>query len=204
MACKDCVAEGITRFRPAAAGAAHNRCVTHHRAFRRAAKLRAEAEEMLKKEPGPKPITMSGKPLSERTTLPRKRGAVPFEALKHMGVIKKALREVKGDDGEYYRILKGYGYDHADEIVDKEEARAIYKVMAGAHARFIQDAELQNMLTTACERLGVPRFMAILGAHGQESITQALEIAGDPLEDLLRELKQAVEDKKGTDAQGKN
>lgn len=33
--CKDCIAEGITRFRPPAPGAAKNRCVTHHRAFRK-------------------------------------------------------------------------------------------------------------------------------------------------------------------------
>ena len=33
--CKDCIAEGVTRYRPPAPGAAKNRCVTHHRAFRK-------------------------------------------------------------------------------------------------------------------------------------------------------------------------
>ena len=127
----------------------------------------------------------------------RKRGSIPFDALKHFGVIKKALREETGDDTEYYRILKGYGYDHADEIVDKEEARNIYKTMAGAHARMVQDAELQNTLTNAQEALGIPKFIAILGAHGCENVTQVLAMDGTPLENLLSELKQAIADQKG-------
>ena len=33
--CKDCIAEGITRYRPPAPGAAKNRCMTHHRAHKK-------------------------------------------------------------------------------------------------------------------------------------------------------------------------
>lgn len=35
VACHDCITEGVTRYRPPAPGAAKNRCVTHHRAFRK-------------------------------------------------------------------------------------------------------------------------------------------------------------------------
>lgn len=162
---------------------------------REAAKI-AEASEALNP---PRIRTDAEKKLSPPMA-PRKRGSIPFDALKHFGVIKKALMEETGDDAEYYRILKGYGYDHADEIVDKEEARSIYKILAGAHARAVQDAELENTLTSAQEALGIPKFMAILGAHGQEKVSDVLAMDGTPLENLLSELKQAIADQKGTHA----
>ncbi len=39
--CCDCIAEGVKNFRPAARGAARERCQTHHRAFRKAQRLRS-------------------------------------------------------------------------------------------------------------------------------------------------------------------
>lgn len=38
--CVDCIAEGVTRYRPPAPKSAHWRCVTHHRAFVKAQKAR--------------------------------------------------------------------------------------------------------------------------------------------------------------------
>lgn len=40
VACVDCIREGVESYRPAAKGAARNRCATHHRAVVKAAKVR--------------------------------------------------------------------------------------------------------------------------------------------------------------------
>lgn len=59
----------------------------------------------------------------------RKRGKITFEALKHMGTIKKAIYEETGNFDLYYEVLKGHGYSHADEIADMEQGREIFKQM---------------------------------------------------------------------------
>lgn len=124
---------------------------------------------------------------------PRKRGAVSFDAMKSFGVLKKEFLEVARTTEPYYAILSSYGFAHADEISDTQKAREIYKAMASKLNELKQDNQVQDLLEKSCEQLGVGRFMQILGANGCETITEALQLAGDPLETLLRELKLAVE-----------
>ncbi len=53
-----------------------------------------------------------------------------FKALEAIGDIKADLKKLAGNDDEYYRILReAAGVDHANQILDVEVQRALYKLL---------------------------------------------------------------------------
>ncbi len=159
-----------------------------------------------RKQPGTKTIEMrhaatvaeADQQLKEVAKKPaKKKGAVSFEVLKHFGLIKQEMRDSFGDDTAYYTVLKGFGYDHANAISDDNHARGIYKVLATERNRLKQEKELLGLLEHGSEVLGARVFADLLGTYGAETIPDVLNMAADPLAELLKALKACVDEKNG-------
>jgi hypothetical protein len=118
----------------------------------------------------------------------RKTGAVTFDVLKHFGEIKKLLNEATGSDEAYYATLKAYSYQKSNEIKDNDQAREIYKALAGLHKRAQEDKKLRTELELAHMQYGVD-FVDLLGVHACTSIDDVLLLSSDPLQALLAEIK---------------
>jgi phage recombination protein Bet len=141
----------------------------------------AEAAEILDAPPVKKPASKA-------------RGFISFEGLKKWGELKTELRKLTGTDSIYYAALKSKGYDHANEIANEKDTKAIWTALASERTRLKGEAELKGILEQSRERLGGGRFLEVLGANGCEQLSDALELGGTPLSTLLAELKQAVDD----------
>ncbi len=157
-----------------------------------------ELDTMLNAPPSPKTIEMRHaaeaeadaalKEVKKPVEKQRKTGAVTFDVLKHFGEIKKLLNEATGSDEAYYATLKAYSYQKSNEIKDNDQAREIYKALAGLHKRAQEDKKLRTELELAHMQYGVD-FIDLLGVHACTSIDDVLLLSSDPLQALLAEIK---------------
>lgn len=122
------------------------------------------------------------------------KGIISFAGLKKWRDLKTELRTLTGTDAIYYGALKAKGYDHANEIANEKDTKAIWTALATERTRLKGEADLKATLTQARERIGGGRFLEILGGNGCENLQDALKLGGTALETLLRELKLAVDD----------
>ncbi len=125
----------------------------------------------------------------------RKRGSISFEALKQWGELKGELRKLTGDDSVYYSALKAKGYGHADEIKSEADASSIWKVLGAERNRLIQNNELIELLGVSSDVIGARTFADLLGLHGCLNVGDVLQLASDPLQAFLAELKAIVDEK---------
>lgn len=144
----------------------------------------AEADAILSEATAPKSK-------KEPVTTP----VMTFERLKKMREIKDRLRELTGTDTIYYATLKAKGYEHANRIDKERDAMAIWKLLQAEINRLTQESELLALFEQSAEVIGQRAFSDLLGAHGCIGIQEALKLAGDPLAELLTELKAAVDDR---------
>ena len=119
----------------------------------------------------------------------RKRGSVGFDVLKHFGEIKKALKESTGSDVRYYEILKAWDYEHADAIKDDDTARDIYRSLASANVKAMDDKKIRVQLEHAAHTYGVEKFFPVLERHGCASFDDVLALDGEKLQALLSDVK---------------
>ena len=125
----------------------------------------------------------------------RKRGAISFTALKQWGEIKKEILALTGTTDLYYEALKAGGYSHADEIKTPEDAAKIWKALKAIMAELSQtkkskaDEALLLEAQTHALRIGPYATQAVLKRKGLESVEEILNLGGDDLTDLLKELK---------------
>jgi hypothetical protein len=124
-------------------------------------------------------------------------GCIPLDKLKNWKKLKDEIRSYTGTDEVYKATLKAKGYEHANEIQTQKEATSIWTVLGHERNRLKQEKELLATLEHASEVIGVRQFSNILGAHGAETIADALKLEGDPLGLLLTDLKAHVDQRKG-------
>lgn len=125
----------------------------------------------------------------------RKRGSISFAALKQWGEIKKEILALTGTTDLYYEALKAGGYSHADEIRTPQDAAKIWKALKAITAELSQskkskaDEALLLEAQTHALRIGPYATKAVLERKGLQSIDEILNLGGDDLTDLLKELK---------------
>lgn len=124
------------------------------------------------------------------------KGIISFAGLKKWRELKDELRKLTGTDAIYYGALKAKGYDHANQIANEKDTKAIWAVVAAERTRLKGEAELKATLGACAERLGGVRYLEILGANGCSCDSEALQLGGTPLDALLGELQLAVDDLK--------
>ncbi len=132
---------------------------------------------------------------SLEATAKRRRGAISFTALKWWGAIKAEIKDLTGTTDLYYKRLDEFGFKHADEIATKEQATSIgnnLKADVAELKRSKQDKALLLEAQTHALRIGPYATQAVLKRKGLESVEEILNLGGDDLTELLRELKETA------------
>lgn len=132
--------------------------------------------------------------LDAPATETKPRGIISYAGLKKWGELKAELRQLSGTDAIYYAALKAKGCDHANQIANDKDVKEIWKVLSSERTKLKGESELKVTLNACLERLGGVRYLEILGANGCVSNADVLQLGGTPLDTLLSELKQAVDD----------
>ncbi len=102
----------------------------------------------------------AAKTVAQEVTVPARK-STDFKMLKGFGDMKGLL----GDE-DYYRILRSYGFEHANDILDEATGKKVYKAMRG----WLNVSEPW----TRIENRDKARFHALLAGEGCISIADAL------------------------------
>ncbi len=126
----------------------------------------------------------------------RPKGDIGFKALDEIKKLKESLVELTGSTDLYYEALKAFGANIANQL-NQYEGKQFWKALKEMDLRLAQekteqriDRERRDELTKQMERVGVDKFMTVLGAMSFESLSDMLTRATVEQEsDILQELK---------------
>lgn len=119
---------------------------------------------------------------------------VPFNHYKELEQVRSDLQDF-GEEAFYDKTLKRYGCTSIAELPVKEGKKA-YQELCLKLNQAKADNGLLDILEQSSDVIGARLFAEVLKRHDCATVADVMALAGDPLANLLKELKFWVDDHK--------